>query len=445
MARATEPLAHACPDPAERLWEFVSGLRWADVPVPVRRHLAWLTADVAAVSVAARDLPSVSIAADYASAVHAGTESTSLLDGRRLAAPGAAFANAALANSLDLDDGHRITKGHPGAMVVPAALAVAEARNCSCEELLLAILIGYEVAIRAGVELHTRERSYHASGAWGSLGVAAACGRLMGLDRARLAHAINITEYHAPIASMTRAVTDPAMTKDAVGWGAFLGVSSALLAEAGYTGLSSEGLPHIDVASLGTDWAVESIYVKRYPCCRWSQPAIDAALALRPQFDPEQVADIEVRAFAAATTLSDRRPQTSEEMQYSLTWPLAVALDLGRFGAAEAISTDVSERTVRLAGLVRVAGDEQLDREFPARRLSRVIVTLRDGSRFDSGVTETDGEPGDAEWEPIVAAHVREHLGIQNPAVSQLRPPVGNLGERELGQLIDVLTWGLHI
>ena len=155
-----------------------------------------------------------------------------LCDGRRVAAPGAAFANGVLGNSLDIDDGHRVTKGHPGAIIIPVAMAAAESRGATCEEFLLAALIGYEVAIRAGIELHAREADYHASGAWGSLGAAVACARLFGLDSARLGHAVNIAEYHAPIADMSRAVTDPAMTKDAVGWGAFMGMSSALLAEA---------------------------------------------------------------------------------------------------------------------------------------------------------------------------------------------------------------------
>ena len=192
-----------------------------------------------------RELPSVAIAADYASQVHGGADATALLDGRRLAAPGAALANGVLANVLDFDDGHRITKGHPGAMVIPAALAAAESRGATANEFLLACLIGYEVAIRAGIELHAREADYHASGAWGSLGAAVACARLSGWTPMRLGHAVDIAEYHAPIAHMSRAVTDPAMTKDACGWGAFIGMSAALLAEAGFTGLRSQGLRRV--------------------------------------------------------------------------------------------------------------------------------------------------------------------------------------------------------
>ena len=144
-----------------------------------------LLADLAAVCVAGRPAPASELAAAYASAVHPGDEATALLDGRRLGAVGAAWCNGVLANVLDYDDGHRLTKGHPGAVVIPAALAAAQLADATAEELLLAVVVGYEIAIRAGVALHARDDGYHASGAWGGLGAAAAAARLLGLGRDR--------------------------------------------------------------------------------------------------------------------------------------------------------------------------------------------------------------------------------------------------------------------
>ena len=161
--------------------DFASGLRWEDVPEDVRRHLAWLLLDFAAVCVAGRAAPASGIASVYAHEVHAAGLCTSLYDGGRLAAPGAAWTNGVLANALDYDDGHRITKGHPGAIVIPAALAAAEAADASMVELLEAIAVGYELAVRAGTRLHATEAQYHASAAWGALGAAAAASRLLGL------------------------------------------------------------------------------------------------------------------------------------------------------------------------------------------------------------------------------------------------------------------------
>ena len=130
--------------------EFTRDLRWDEVPPAVRERMR-RCCDHVAVCEAGRTAPASLIAAEYASEVHAGDRATALVDGRRLSAPGAAWANGVLANVLDYDDGHRITKGHPGAMVIPAALATAEAVDASATAFLAAVLVGYEVALRAGV------------------------------------------------------------------------------------------------------------------------------------------------------------------------------------------------------------------------------------------------------------------------------------------------------
>jgi 2-methylcitrate dehydratase PrpD len=133
------------------LIDFIRKLRWADVPPLVQRRAGFLLADHAAVAVAGRAAPASRIAADYASQAHAGGEAVALLDGRRLGVLGAAWSNGALANALDTDDGHRITKGHPGAIVIPAALATAQLADAPLERFLAAVVVGYEVAIRAAL------------------------------------------------------------------------------------------------------------------------------------------------------------------------------------------------------------------------------------------------------------------------------------------------------
>src|SRR4249919_3837536 len=120
----------------------------ADVPDRVRRRAGALLSDLAAVCVGGRPAPASQRALEYALAVHPGEDATSLLDGRRLGAVGAAFANGVLANVLDFDDGHRLTKGHPGAVIVPATLAVAQLSDASPEQFQEAVIVGYEIAIR---------------------------------------------------------------------------------------------------------------------------------------------------------------------------------------------------------------------------------------------------------------------------------------------------------
>ncbi len=281
----------------QALYEFIAELTIDDVPGSARERLTLLLADMAAVCAAGRPVPACEIAAEYAQSLNPAAQATALFDGRRVGVAGAAFANGVLANALDFDDGHRLTKGHPGAVIIPAALAVGQLVDASELEFLTAVVIGYEVAIRAGIALHRRDASYHASGAWGGVGAAAAAARLLGLDRTATLAALGLAEYHAPIAPIMRSCAEPQMTKDACAWGAFLGVTSSMLAARGFTSVRAEYLDEPELDDLGARWLLEELYVKAYPCCRWSQGAIAAGLAAadgRP-FDAASIKRVRVQ------------------------------------------------------------------------------------------------------------------------------------------------------
>jgi 2-methylcitrate dehydratase PrpD len=389
-------------DPARHV-EFVRGLAWADVPAPVRDRVRALIADLTAVCVAGRPAPASALAAEHASAIHPGDDAGALLDGRRLNAVGAAWANGVLANVLDMDDGHRLTKGHPGAIVIPAALAVAESIGASEDELLAAIVVGYEVAIRAGVAQHARAAEYHASGSWGAVGAAAAAARLLHLDAQETATALSLAEYHGPIAPIMRSVAQPAMTKDACGWGAATGVSSALLAARGFTALQAEYLA-TDASDLGAAWRLQELYVKAYPCCRWSQAAIRAALEAGG--GAAGVERVVVRTFAAAAALSRTRPATTEEAQYNLVWPVAAAIATGTFGVPEALGSWEDPEVAAIAERVEIVIDDAMTAAFPAQRLTAVEIVRADGTVAAAGPLEARGEPDDPGWEDVVAEKV---------------------------------------
>jgi 2-methylcitrate dehydratase PrpD len=380
---------------------FIGHLQWADVPLHVRDHTRLLLADLAAVCVAGRPAPASRVAAEHASAVYAGDAATALYDGRRLGAVGAAWANGVLANVLDYDDGHRLTKGHPGAVIIPAALAAAQHADATGPDLLAAIVVGYEIAIRAGIALHDRDHGYHASGAWGGVGAAAAAARLFGLDGEATAHALGLAEYHAPIAHIMRSVADPQMTKDACAWGAAVGVESALLAERGFTSVRPAYLD-TPADDLGATWRLEELYVKAHPCCRWTQGALRAALEATGGAPPDGVERVVIRTFAAADALAKVAPTTTEEAQYNLVWPVAAVVARGAFGVDEVLGAWDDPAVAAIAARTTVAVDPELTAAFPARRLTAVEVELRDGRRLAAGPLEAHGEPEDPAWETVV-------------------------------------------
>ncbi len=385
--------------------DFILGLTWSDVPSDTRSRITSLLRDFIAVSLAGRETRTAEIAAHHAATEHAGDAATLLFDGRRASAAGAAFANGVLANALDFDDGHRLVKGHPGANVVPAALAVAEQAGAPTEELLAAVAVGYEIAIRAGVDLHGRSSQYHASGTWGALGAAAAAARLLELDEREARHSLGLAEYHAPIAPILRSVSDPAMTKDACGWGAFVGVSSALLAQDGFTATSSDLLERGLVTDVGERWCVGDVYVKKFPCCRWSHPAIEASLTLRAEtgLQPGEIVRASVRTFAEAAMIARRPPMTTEEAQYSLVWPVAVALAHGDFSVEHVLERGLSDPLAEdLLSRIEIEVDPTFTSAFPARRLATVSLETSGGLSSASSPTEPPGESDDPRWAEIV-------------------------------------------
>jgi 2-methylcitrate dehydratase PrpD len=204
-----------------------------------------------------------------------------------------------------------------------------------------------------------------------------------------------------------RSVAQPAMTKDACAWGAAVGVGSALLAAGGFTSVGSEFLA-AGANDLGARWRLEELYVKAYPCCRWSQGAIRAAISAaagRPPA-PDEVQRIVIRTFKAADGLAKVAPTTTEEAQYSLVWPVAVVLARGDFTVADVLGGWDDPEVAALAGRTDVRVDPELTAAFPARRLTGVEVLLRSGERLSAGPLEALGEPDDPAWQDVVAGKV---------------------------------------
>lgn len=436
---------------------YITRLSWDDVPPATARRLDWLLRDYAAVSLLGRAVPAARLAADHADRWHPGATATALLDGRRCSPIGAAWANGVLADALDLDDGHSLVKGHPGAVIIPAALALAEHADATPDELRIAVLIGYEVGVRTGLSWH-RSGTYHGSGSWGAVGAAAAGARLLGLDENHISSALGLAAFHAPLVPTMQSVADPAMTKDGTGWGAAVGVESCLLAEAGFTAAVS-ALFENGHTGLGETWVTDDVYVKAFPCCRWSHPAVQAALVLRSDHpaDVSRIRRVLVRTFGAAAGLPDRPPRTTEQAQYSLAWPVAVALAHGTFGVEHVVGNRLDDPdALRLLERIEVTVDPDFDAAFPARRLAAVSVTIGEQTA-ETAVTEAPGEPSDPGWERIIEAKLARCARFRSAASAaeaeldsaQARPADCTgacrvaLGSASLAAILHLLT-GCH-
>ena len=193
---------------------------WSSFPEAVKEKACLCLIDDLGAVLAGLAAPVSRIAAEYAAAQMPGRQATVVATGALASASGAAFANGCAANAVDIDDCGIYTWGHPGAALLPAALAVAEAEHRSGAELLTALVVGYEVAFRAARCFH----HHHASTAHAPHGgrwrvppsplTSCVCRWL------RSRHALGIAEYFSPYVPMMRGVAEPSMVKHGIGWGA---------------------------------------------------------------------------------------------------------------------------------------------------------------------------------------------------------------------------------
>jgi 2-methylcitrate dehydratase PrpD len=239
------------------------------------------------------------------------------------------------------------------------------------------------------VAQHLTCPDYHTSGSWGAVTAAAGGARLLGLDHQATRHALGIAEYHGPRSQMMRCIDFPTMVKDGSGWGALTGVSAVQLARRGFSGapaITVEQSPE-HWQALGDDWQILQQYFKPYPVCRWAQAPVEGVLALRLAhgLTAEDVDRIEVESFHEAIRLATAQHRTTEEAQYSTSFPCAVAMARGAVTPGDVDGAALTDPEIlRLStGLVMTESD-YANAPFPGRRLARVRLVLKNGTVLQS-------------------------------------------------------------
>ena len=383
--------AERCRRPGARmqrdLYSQFGSFSLADAPPEVVHQAKRCLLDLVGVAAAGRRTDASRIAHAVARSQFGGGDGMLLFDGATASAAGAAFANATTIDSFDAHDGHPLTKGHAGCGCLAAVVGFAgNGEGISGADALAHLILGYELAIRAGIALHATASDYHTSGAWVALAAAAIGARMLKLPALQMREAIGIAEYNGPRSQMMRCIDHPTMIKDGSGWGAMVGAAAAVLARGGFTGAPAITLEGADVASIWADfgqrWRITEQYFKPHPVCRWAQPAMEAAAALRREhgFDANDITAVTVRTFQEASCLRVAAPASTEAAQYSLPFPLAALLVRGSVGPAELDGAGLADPDVlRVSGSVKLVEDARYSALFPAQRWAEVDITLADG------------------------------------------------------------------
>ncbi len=377
----------------------------------------------------------------------------------RLNPTGAAFANAASASMLDIDDGHRRALGHPGAAIVPTALAAARPDTRGID-VLANVVAGYEVCIRIGMAEH--RKAYH-TGNWSGFGAAVAAGRSSGLNTDQLMNALAITAYHGPrIADLTLSQDMGANVKESIPWSVVAGMMATDLAAQGFSGcrdaldIEERFAPTVALDGLDGGYFPTSVsgrsshailrtYFKRYAACRWIHSAVEGLLAIMRErnLSPEEIQEIRVETFLQPVNLDNLAdPPTLEGAQYSLPYCLGVAATLGE-NALMPLSADSLHHplAVTLAKKITVERVAEMDPDFPAKNPTRVIVTTASGT-FDLLVTVPWGEPDrPPDRADLVAKfHTLARGRIPEDRVSDIVAAVDGLRKGMARPLLDLLS-----
>lgn len=428
------------------LYQFIQQLRFAEVPEKTRQLVQISLLDIIGVAAGAKSNQTTAALKQYAQDHYAASKLSSriLFDGSEVHPLGAVWVGGFTVDSLDAHEGHFTSKGHAGATVVPAILALVDAchqqgKEISGEELLTALTIGYETALRAGVALMDNAAEYHASGAFSGLGVVCAGARLLKLDEQQFHHALGIAEYFGPRCPMMRLVDFPSMLRDAHGAGAYAGVNALFMAQAGVTGAPAETVEMDQLQhcwqDLGQRWEIDAQYFKPWPVCRWAQPALTATTALlaeHAEIQADQIEQITVETFHESMRLQGHTPANADEAQYGLAFPLAALISRGQVGPLEVTGEAIhAEDILAISQRIEIVEADDLSQRFPEEILSRVNIQLKDGSRFTSPITPAKGDPATAmSYQEFIAKYeLLASVSFDQPRRDAIRGSIENLQE----------------
>ena len=398
-----------------RLAEWAAGLRYEKIPEEALAAARRFLLDSVGCALGGLRQHDCALALGVLDEIAGPGTATILGTGRRVDPVSAALANSLLIRVMDYNDIYwQQDPSHPSDLI-PAAMAIVERQGGGGRDLLLGIVLAYEMEQRLcevsfpGI----REIGWHHA----TLTAVAApivAGRLLGLDPDGIRHAIGISaSRHLTTGSVTagkltmmKNTVDPLAVQS--------GVLAALLAERGYTGPEhvldgKEGFSHVldtewkwDVLTegLGESWRILKCGMKSYPTEALTHAPISATLDLVREHDlrPDDVAEVRIRSLArAADILADPTkydPRTKETADHSLPYVIAAALVDRRVTPEQFEPERILDPVIRAQlGKVKVEADPEIEAVFP--ELQRVIVTIvtADGRELERRLDFPKGDP----------------------------------------------------
>jgi 2-methylcitrate dehydratase len=399
----------------EKLAGWVLAARADDLPQTAVTQAELLLLDSIGCGFAARHEQSARALLAVVEASGGAPQCTIIGGERRTSAANATFANGALVRILDFNDYVNAKAGdlggHPSDNI-PVALAVGELTSASGREILAAIVLGYEIFGRCK-ELMERDSAWDGVTVSG-LAAPAMAGRLMGLDRLRLAHAIALSGARAATSTAVRFGDISAAKSIANALVAQNGVQSALLAERGITGPldlfeNPRGMREVfckgDAAAaltapLPAESTIMAANVKAFPCLATGQSVVAAGIEMhhRLRGAPDRLSGFKL---VIPDTPGLRRqkddpgrikPASREAADHSFNFLAAVALIDGEFGLAQFDGERWNDPKVcALMARLEIVNDSAWNRRAPDSYPCSLYVRTEDGREQEVEVAYPPG------------------------------------------------------
>ena len=390
-------------DVTKKIAEYVVNTSLEDFPPEAITAAKAAIIDCLGCALAGSKEPLADVLVNYLNDLGGNPTATVIGRGFKTTAPDAGLINGAMSHALDYDDITVITKTHPSAVLIPAALPVAEELGASGRDMLLAYLLGFEVACSVGENIspaYFDDLGWHPTGPLGALGAAAAAARLLELDVEQTAMAISLgasqssglrqnfgtmtKPFHAGHACRS-GITAAKLVK-----GGFTAGTDALEGRFGFMRAFSGGNdydPDKAAASLGNRcFMVESgIEIKKYPCCGSAHLALDATTMIqqRETLEAANIERIDVTVnFDPPRSLIHSRPKEGLEGKFSMQYCLAAEILDGKVGMSsftdEQVMRPEAQALIPKIEMKRTAGFE--GQNSWTEPFNVVEIHMKDGS-----------------------------------------------------------------
>jgi 2-methylcitrate dehydratase PrpD len=399
--------------PSAQLAAFAAGLSFDAIPAAVVRKTEDLLVDWFGSAMAGKGSRPVETLTRFAASMGpSGGACEVLINRSQTSAYFAAMCNAAASHVAEQDDVHNGSVFHPGTVVFPVALAMAQSLGSSGRQMLAAAVAGYEVGIRVGEFLgRSHYKVFHTTGTAGTLAAAATAGNLLGLSALQMQHAFGSAgTQSAGLWEFLRTAADSKQLHTA--HAASAGLMSAFLARDGFTGaaqileglqglaagMSTDADPAKLTAGLGTRWATAETSFKFHASCRHTHPAADALLQVMQTHHliaadiARVVTHVHQGAIDVLGPVLD--PATVHQSKFSMGTVLALVARFGHAGLVEFDQHFRDETTTALRDKVTMLLDTEVDAAYPQRWIGKVTVTTNDGRVLNGRVDEPKGDPG---------------------------------------------------